>query len=1169
MRHAWMAALLLGGMALGCSGGWAASLSLTVADNLGRVWQNEPIYWDLSFQPGEWKGGPLRVTRDGKPIPAQTYVSAKHPDGSVKTARVTFLIDQLEKDGKTEITAELNKTGPQDTDLSVQREAGATVLANRYTALKLLDLNGGAAPAGNFSPVLAVRTASGKWTGAGRYETQTSKPTASKTELLESGPVRLVARVTTTFDNHRTHVLTASLLTGSPEILIEEQFNLGPDDKYQFKQYKEDRDELAWEWWSWYGNGTNINDDPHPNYWVFDLGSEGFAPKVARYSGENASDDSKRDKGDGYDLPFAAARIEKFLEPITWWRPDGVSWYALSPSRDGKADVVALCAHSAGSWRNPNVLPETNITLRTRTNSIRLISGPDKQVAAWCPVGLGARVWSLRVSDFAESYARSVAAMVTSNSVATNAESGTAPDAQTALSVKHDFGLDTTRKWVTDWALDQSYPRLFIKAKEKQAYYARFLGQGFGLPGDPLNDFLKAQDEAATQKYYAWVNEQADKMINGYYQGGTNGYPGWMMGYWTGITVAGFMDNLAGVPSCSPEMARTLRKKMAILTYLLTHPSNWPDKQANFGWGSMNMPVGRWGGLVVMASSINDHPDSKVWLKDAGRYFKMLLQTEYAPDGTAISCPHYIGAASTSFYAWAILANTGAGEDVSKEPVLRNFARYYMQLMTPLDARWGIRTLLNEGDTRPGSSALPGILANIFKASDPDLAGQLMRIWHDGGSEVTGGMGIPDALIIDPKIPDVRPKLGPEVFPGSGAYLRYRDLGTPEEAYLTFMAGDFMIDHTKQDQMAFEWYEKGVPLTLYMSDMYVPGERSALTHNTICWDVRPEGGPTPGKDQPGDYYHDHGYPWVDHVNNPRLHYEIAWDQEKQKITDTRGRVTAAGDAPGAALVEGKVRVIALAETPTRADYSPAMVQQFSPKAEALAKPFTWTRRLLYVKAPTAAGMNYLVVRDDTEGYAEKTPSVSYWSLSDEVTLAGNQAHFRGQLGVDTDLFVTLPGQVKLYQDSFTHTNCEGIVSGLHQQKYGKPFSEKQVLARIEGQKGQGFLVTIFPRKADEPAPTVEPWLGGQGVKVTWQGETQYVLLSLTPQTVKADGIAGSAACLVVKTRADGSYEVVLPQGGEVTFRGQRVKSDHAVQLAVKDGKATRTEGTDLLHARKP
>ena len=52
--------------------------------------------------------------------------------------------------------------------------------------------------------------------------------------------------------------------------------------------------------------------------------------------------------------------------------------------------------------------------------------------------------------------------------------------------------------------------------------------------------------------------------------------------------------------------------------------------------------------------------------KDASRCFDMLLKTEYSPDGVGVSCPHYIGASSTSFYAWIALAR-GGGKDPGKD----------------------------------------------------------------------------------------------------------------------------------------------------------------------------------------------------------------------------------------------------------------------------------------------------------------------------------------------------------------------------------------------------------------------------------------------------------------------------------------------------------------------
>jgi hypothetical protein len=614
---------------------------------------------------------------------------------------------------------------------------------------------------------------------------------------------------------------------------------------------------------------------------------------------------------------------------------------------------------------------------------------------------------------------------------------------------------------------------------------------------------------------------------------------------------------------CRPEQARELRKKLAILTYCLTSRDAWPDKRINYGWGTMNMPIGRWGGLVIMASAIGDHPMAREWLKDAPRYYRMLLDTEYAPDGTHISCPHYIGASSTSFYAWIALARSGLGDDVSTSPALRNFARYHMQLLTPIDPRFGIRTLLTEGDTRPGSSPFPAILASLFRRSDPELAGQLMQVWIEGGRDVGQGMGVPDLLIIDPTIPPRPPRLGAQVFPGFGAILRYRTLATPQEAYLSFLAGDFMADHTNTDQLAFSWYEKGVPLSLYQGDMYEPGTVSALSHNTLCWDVRPEGGPTPGKGRPGDWYHDHDLPWVEHANRPRLHLQIALDAARQKFNATRGRVSRAAETPGAALLEGRVEIHALAEVPTRGNYSLALQQHSRPPQEKLERPFTWTRRLLYVKDATAEGMNYLVVRDDTGDFDKHTPSFNYWSLSEHVELKERSAHFKGQLGIDTDLFVASPSAPKLFQDSFTHDQCEPIVSEIVARR-GQSFHEKQVLARIEGQRGQGFLVVVFPRKADEPRPEVTPWLDGNGVKVTWKGQTHHVLLDTRPRAIDEAGIRGETSCLVLKTQGPGHAVVSLPAGGEVEVLGQRLSSTGPAEWAVTEREVSRRDAADLL-----
>ncbi len=1114
----------------------AQAQELVIRDTIGRDWVNEPITWEL---PGA-KADPRLVKRDGQPIPAQTIATSNG-------VQLLFIVDKLAKDCATTITTELGKVGPATTDLKIEEGQGGVLFANAFTAIKL--------------PTFSVRTPLGHWTAGARYAA-TAKPGAPQVEILERGPVRLAARVTTTFDNGKTHVVTVSLWSGSHSIDFDEQFDVGPAENYQFKKYANDRDELAWEWWSWYGDKDGLT-ETHPNNWIVRLDGDGFQPDTVTFCGGASTDAAKgTPQNQPHALPTATyslahgqpRRFEKYLGAHSQWRPDSALWYSVSATQADGADAVAIYPHSARNWRNPNILPvPQGITLRTGVNDLRVVShAGGKQIEVECPIGLGRRCWSIRPSTRQEM----LAPMATS------------PTALDAERVQRCMGLDITRNWVTSWDSKSQYPRLFIKPEQKAAYYARLKGKGIGSQGNCMDTFLRNQDQAGFDFDYALIMKQADEMLTGYLMAGmdnTVGYPGWMLGYWHGMIVASGLDNLAGSELCKPEQKAALQKKLAILTYCLTSKDAWSDKQINYGWGSMNMPVARWGGLVVMASALGDHPMVSTWLKDAGRYFDMLLQTEYSPDGVAVSCPHYIGASSTSFYAWICLANSGQFSDVSKSPALHNFARYYMQLMTPIDPRWGIRTLMCEGDGRPGSSPFPGILGTLFRASDPDLSGQLMQMWAEGGSDLGSGLGVPDLLIIDPAVPAKPLALKSEVYPGFGAFLRRRALSTPEESYLAFVGGNFMIDHANSDQFSFHWHEKGVPLSVFNGSMYVPMTCTALSHNTIVWDVRPGGAQDPGKDQPGNWYHDNDQPYVDLGGlTPTLHVEIGWDKDGQPITETRGLVTQATECASASLLEGSVTIKALVEQPTRAsNYEIAIGSQAWPPAKKLATPFTWVRRLLDVQAPTAAGMNYLVIRDDFGGWAERTPNFNYWALADNVILAGNQAAFKGSLGIDTELRVLAPANVTLHQDMFTNTQCEGAVGGRHQEKFKKPFSETYALCRVEGQKGQGFLVILFPRKPDEPTPVIEKWAGESGVKVTWKGETHYILLDTVERDVKADGIQAKAAALVVKVTDDTTYSIALPLGGVARFRGQELDAKGPVECAVVGGQVRKDRGTDL------
>ncbi|MBI3179987.1 MAG: hypothetical protein HYZ27_10025, partial [Deltaproteobacteria bacterium] len=183
------------------------------------------------------------------------------------------------------------------------------------------------------------------------------------------------------------------------------------------------------------------------------------------------------------------------------------------------------------------------------------------------------------------------------------------------------------------------------------------------------------------------------------------------------------------------------------------------------------------------------------------------------------------------------------------------------------------------------------------------------------------------------------------------------------------------------------------------------------------------------------------------------------------------------------------------------------------------------------------------------------PSFSFWSLYESVETLDHRAHFKGQLGVDTGLFMAAPESGRWFTDFFTHTECEGIVRA-------RGFSgEKQVLARFDGVKGQGLLAVLFPRLAGEPRPEFQTRAGG--FQIRWKDETHYVLLETAERSVEDAGLEATASCLVAKMRDKKHFTLCLPAGGKARYVGKKLASDGPAEIAVVDGKKQRAEGRDL------
>jgi len=101
-----------------------------------------------------------------------------------------------------------------------------------------------------------------------------------------------------------------------------------------------------------------------------------------------------------------------------------------------------------------------------------------------------------------------------------------------------------------------------------------------------------------------------------------------------------------------------------------------------------------------------------------------------------------------------------------------------------------------------------------------------------------------------------------------------------------------------------------------------------------------------------------------------------------------------------------------------------------------------------------------------------------------------------------------------------------------------------VLCRVEGQNNEGFLVVLFPYESGGQKPVVEAWSGGAGAKISWKGETHYVILDVREHDVNAGGISARASALVVKQR-QGESSLVLLDGTQARFAGMEIKREQA------------------------
>jgi len=290
----------------------------------------------------------------------------------------------------------------------------------------------------------------------------------------------------------------------------------------------------------------------------------------------------------------------------------------------------------------------------------------------------------------------------------------------------------------------------------------------------------------------------------------------------------------------------------AAMGYIATDLDAWPGWQQGWRPGNPNFHTDKYMAAMFVGGALRDHPHADEWLEYGLQNFKEDTGKVFlAPDGVGAECPGYSGyAMKLQLEIARVLLNTGAGNVIAKNPLVKGNARWHRKLITPYDVRIQRRHEAPIGDTHRWDSGLYASgfakLAAFFKESDPVFASELMgtaKFLRESKKERAGKKTeeslMENLLAIDHEIeamPVAEMDWSSESFEGFGAILRH-GFGTPNESFLSYKAGRAR-GHYHNDENSYHFYSGGTPISLDYNCSYTPRGDHAALHNTVTFGKR-------------------------------------------------------------------------------------------------------------------------------------------------------------------------------------------------------------------------------------------------------------------------------------------------------------------------------------------
>lgn len=672
--------------------------------------------------------------------------------------------------------------------------------------------------------------------------------------------------------------------------------------------------------------------------------------------------------------------------------------------------------------------------------------------------------------------------------------------------------LNVIKDMVLDWPqTGPQHPHLFLTAAEMQTAGARN-----PAAVKNLTNVAQLRADLAAYAYFDTMRKSADVICR--------------------------YDAIIDSDLITPAERKLFRAQMAYLTYRLASPANWSIERG-YNSGNPNMTVAHTLNQGLAAAVLSDHPLAKTWSESPISFIDTCLSYTDAA-GNWPESSGYARVSVSKFIFYVIAAQRAGLHNFLTDPRFKHMVMYYERTLTPPDPLCAMANTTQHPRVTPpygrggnaNSIGLGGLVAKATATLDPAFS-RIMQ-WSYAGTCFSTMLGEPmagyDQLITDPTLPTERPDWRSELLPSIGALFR-DGVGTPEENYLLFVTKnatnpDGEIWPSEVGALKI-WFAHGKPITRSF-----PAYPYENYHGLLCNRVMLATNWKPGDSVPAGYSNNETMNAF--VTSSQFDYFNEEYQWKQPWTAFASPPKSVPSFP----VVAKVGMLPPADQP----------------------PVSWDRQALYVRNETAAGTNYLVLRDTVTGGqptqwqfwtlsrglsapgavappAEETEQPSALPSLKPTRLEGNRFTAAGQFGLDLEYYLASPTTTPRYTLRYSaHSEQSGVV---------RAFKCEQDLLHLQLPGDGCYFVALFPRDHTAAAPTFTTLGDGTVIKVSGAFGTDYNFLSKEARQASAGDAAFSGTVATVQDRPAGLV-LALGAAGSVHYRAYGLTTEQSADLRV-------------------